>query len=515
MHIQHITLTRLAPFVVAISLLGGCSDNSAATDSMPAIAAPDSTGTSAEAVAKRPEDTVASVGDEYITYSLLNTMLNSSAMVGLSVPALGTPERNQVIITLMDKAISANLLYLDAKQQGIDQTPVYLQDIKRFEDAVLASLYRDKHLYGDIQVSEEEIQEQFDSTKKEGDEMTEADHDAIESSLRNDKLNTLKTRLRSRIRDGVTVEIDRSVLDPFKDESRTDSTVVANADDVPVTWGEVKELVKGADRRSERAEFYLDVNTERQKRLDTYIDTVIMADKGRAAGLESDPVYLRRTKEYRKTHLINLHRKQLLESWEPSDEELKTYFEAHKDQITVPEMRKVQMVVLSTKEEAEEIKQKIESGEMTIYQAARDHSIDPNAKSTLGEMGWVMRGTGFTELDEFTFFQEPEVIGGPVESPAGWHLVKVQDVQDAQMQFLEEPQTRRETRRRYLGEKLDNYVIALRENEFNVAVYEDVLASQFQRESDFMAELTEKAAQEGSVTSEREAELKEMMEKEQ
>jgi parvulin-like peptidyl-prolyl isomerase len=181
----------------------------------------------------------------------------------------------------------------------------------------------------------------------------------------------------------------------------------------------------------------------------------------------------------------------------------------------VPEMRKVQMVVLPTKEEAEDIKQKIDSGEMTIYQAARDHSIYPNAKSTLGEMGWVMRGTGFPELDEFTFFQEPEVIGGPVQSPAGWHLVKVLDVQDAQMQFLEEPQTRREARRLYLGEKLDNYVIELRENDFNVAVYEDVLASQFQRESDFIADLTEKAAKEGSVTSEREAELKEMMEKEQ
>jgi peptidyl-prolyl cis-trans isomerase C len=345
--------------------------------------------------------------------------------------------------------------------------------------------------------------------------MTEADHAAIEASLRNDKLNTLKTRLRSRIREGVTIEVDRDVLDPDKDEDRTDATVVAKVDATPVTWGEVKEMVQGADRRTERAEFYLDTNTERQKRLDIYIDTVTMANKGRAAGLESDPVYLQRTREYRKTHLINLHRRQLLQSWTPSDEELKAYFEAHKDQISVPEMRKVQMVVLSTKEEADAIKQKIESGEMTIFEAARDHSIDPNAKQTLGEMGWVMRGTGFTELDEFTFFQEPEVIGGPVQSPAGWHLVKVLDVQDAQMQFLEEPQTRRETLRLYLGEKLDNYVIALRENNFKVAVYEEELARQFQRESDFIASLTEKAAEEGSITSEREAELKEMMEKEQ
>ena len=45
-------------------------------------------------------DIIARVGGEIITFSELNTMLNSSAMVGLSIPALGTRDRNEVIITL-------------------------------------------------------------------------------------------------------------------------------------------------------------------------------------------------------------------------------------------------------------------------------------------------------------------------------------------------------------------------------------------------------------------------------
>ena len=56
------------------------------------------------------DDIIARVGDEEINFSMINTMLNSSAMVGVSIPALGTPERNKVIITLLDKVISANLL---------------------------------------------------------------------------------------------------------------------------------------------------------------------------------------------------------------------------------------------------------------------------------------------------------------------------------------------------------------------------------------------------------------------
>ena len=504
---NNIRFTSLAVLIFGLPLLGACGDKSGdatATTSIPQVE-----------TAQPLSDVVATVGDEEINFSLLNTMLNSSAMVGLSIPALGTPERNQTIVTLLDKAISANLLYLDALQKDVDQQPVYQQDIARFEEAILASLYRSKILYGDIQVSEEEIQESFARTAVEEDELTADRRVAIEASLRNAKLNTLKTRLQSRIREGTTVKIEPDVLNPDGDKARTDDTVVATVDDTTITWGEVKELMHGADKRVESAEFHLDSDTERLKRLDVYINNRVMAIKGRAAGLESEPSYQVRTKEYRKTRLINLHRSQLISEWAPTDEELKVFFEANKDRISQPEMRKVQMVVLKTKEEAEDIRQKIESNEITMFQAAMDYSIDPSAKQTLGDMGWVSHGSGFPELDEFTFFLEPDVLGGPVESPAGWHLVKILDVQDAQLINLGEPQARRMTLRLYMSEKLDNYVVELRKNDFKVAVNQEELARQFKREAEFIAGLTEKAAREGSITSEREADLKEMMEKEQ
>ena len=89
----------------------------------------------AEASAEKPntgkemfgykDDVIARVGDQPITFNQLSTMLNSSAIVGLSIPALGTPERDQVRLTLLDKVISANLLYLDAVKQGLDKDPAY------------------------------------------------------------------------------------------------------------------------------------------------------------------------------------------------------------------------------------------------------------------------------------------------------------------------------------------------------------------------------------------------------
>ena len=111
------------PFLFCLCLLmGACSEEPQAVSKTATAAAVSESPQ--QAISKDPEDMIARVGDQIITYSELNTMMNSSAIVGLSMPELGTPERDTVRLTLLDKHISANLLYLDALKQGVDQEPV-------------------------------------------------------------------------------------------------------------------------------------------------------------------------------------------------------------------------------------------------------------------------------------------------------------------------------------------------------------------------------------------------------
>ena len=447
---------------------------------------------------------IAKIGDELVTYSELSTMLNSSAMVGLSLPALGTPQRNHVMITLLDKVISANLLYLDAKQKGTDKLPSYMRDIKRFENAILASIYKSKVLIGDIPVSEDEINSYYKSSIATDVEFTDDVKLAIESMVRKQKLQQLKSTLRERLRADVKIRLNERALNPSNDNERSDSEIIVYInDDMTIVWNDIKDMMLGADRRATNAAFYLDNDEERLKRLDNIIDTRIMANKARQAGLENDESFIKRTEEYRKTRLVNIHRGGLIHSWNPSEDELKNYFVEHMDKINVPEARKIQMVLVKTEGEAKAIKKEINNGEITMYQAAQKYSIDPNAKTTLGEMGWVSQGTGFPELDKFTFNLEPEKVGGPIESPAGWHLVKVLDVKDAQLQIFDEPKTQKNTLRLYMKQKLDDYVVQLRMNSFDVAVYDDELQKNFQNEADWIAELNKKAAEQDSVTMQR------------
>jgi hypothetical protein len=449
------------------------------------------------------EGVVAKVGDELITFNQLNIMLNSSAIVGLSIPALGTPKRSKVMLTLLDKMISANLLYLDAKKQGTDRMTTYVDDMKKFEDAVLVTMYKSKVMIGDIPVSEEEIAAFYKSSISPETELTDDVKVAIEAKIRKQRFTELKNSLRERLRAGSDVTILEDVVSTNADVGRSDADVVATIGDKRITWADAEVQMRGADYRTSLAEFYLDNDEERLKLLNEFVDNTLMADKAKAAGMDKDAEFIQRTAEYRKTRLINVHRGNLIKKWQPSEDELKTEFVENMDQISIPETRKVQMVVVATKEEAESIKTEIDSGKITMFQAAQQYSLDPNAKSTLGEMGWVSQGTGFKELDDFTFNLEPEVVSNPVESPAGWHLIKVLDVNDAQYQNFDDPQVRNLTLRLYMRKKINDYVIDLRKNHFEVAVYEAELSRNFQKEADYIAELTKKSKEQGSVTQQR------------
>ncbi|RKZ69884.1 MAG: hypothetical protein DRQ44_02260 [Gammaproteobacteria bacterium] len=490
----------ISTLFIALSFAGlftGCSNDESAQQSSEA---PVQQVTEADGV-------IARVGDEVITFNELRTMLNSSAMVGLSIPALGTPRRNKVMITLLDKVISANLLYLDAKKKGTDRQTLYISDMKKFEDAVLVTMYKSNVLIGDIPVSEEEVIAFYNSSISPESELNDDSKLAIEAMIRKKRFTELRDSMRERLRAGTEIKIHEDVLSTDADIGRSDGDVVATFADRRITWSDVQVQMRGADYRASLAEFYLDNDEERLLRLNEYIDNTLMADKAVAAGMKESPEFIKRTAEYRKTRLINVHRNSLVRSWTPSDDDLKSYFVDNMDKISIPEVRKVQMVVVATKEEAATIKADIDSGNITMFQAAQQYSLDPNAKRTLGDMGWVSQGTGFAELDDFTFNLEPEVISDPVESPAGWHLVKVLDVNDAQLQNFDELQTHQSTLRLYMRNKFNDYVVDLRQNQFDVAVYDSELNKYFQEEADFIAELNVKAQQQDSVTQQRLEEL--------
>ena len=487
--------------ISSVLFLGGCgNDQSAEQSTAPAPGKLAADGT------VRP-DVIARVGDEEITFSQINTMLNSSAVVGLSIPALGTPERDTVRITLLDKVVSANLVYLDAIKQGTDKDPAYQRKMQRFSDAMLADVYVRKQIVGDLSVSEAEIKAYYDENIVPGTEMSEELRTVIEASIRKQMLEEKQLGLRDALRKEAKVTVFGTEIYPEGDAERADDVVIARTDALTITWGEVKDRLIAAGKGAVARDPIAMESDARLQALQSEIDLRLLAQKARVAGMEQDVSYQARYNEYSKTSLVNLHRARLVSKMEPDEAQLQAYFEANRSTITIPEYRKVQMVMLNSEEEATAIKKQIDDGEITMFQAASEHSVAPDAKQNLGEIGWVAQGKLKPELDAMVFALEPAEIGGPVQAGGLWHLALVQDVRDAENTDLSEARTRQLAKRNYLHEKLDDYVVKLRKDVFKVEVYEENIIRLAQQEADMVRQMTEQAQESGSVTQQRIEEL--------
>jgi len=489
----------LLPFLAGLFVLPVC-----ATGNMGAAnATPEEEGAS---------DIVARVGDQPITFNDINTALNSSAVVGVSIPALGSPQRDTARIILLDKFVSANLIYLDALSLGVDKDPQYEKAISRFSDAILAGLYRQRIEAGGIEVSDAEVQTYFNENMSSAIELTDELRVQIAAMLRREKVHERLADAQKHLRDDVALVVHPENIAPTGEEARPEDAPVAKVGAEIISWGEIGDKIVAAGKGSTLADHLAFEEQARREALEREVDLRIMVQKARAEGLDQDPLYKSRIGEYRKTLLTNLHRGRLLKDMEPTEQELKAWYEANRGRLVVPEARKLHMVVVETRKEADALKGEIESGEMTMYRAARDYSIAANAKQDLGEVGWVYQGDMTPPLDEAIFALGPGQVGGPIESPAGWHLIKVTDVKEAEHTDFGDDKTRALARRKYLDEKLDAYTRGLRENNrFAVEVFEDRLVELAQREADMIKTLEQKAQQPGSVTQTRIGELQRLM----
>ncbi len=107
----------------------------------------------------------------------------------------------------------------------------------------------------------------------------------------------------------------------------------------------------------------------------------------------------------------------------PTAEEIKAYFEAHPNEFRRPAMVSARQVVVRTKKEAQEIVQRLASGER-MQDLAEAHSISPDAK-TGGEMGWIEQGEIEEGIEKVVFSLPIGRISSIVQTSHGFHVFQV------------------------------------------------------------------------------------------
>jgi peptidyl-prolyl cis-trans isomerase C len=84
-------------------------------------------------------------------------------------------------------------------------------------------------------------------------------------------------------------------------------------------------------------------------------------------------------------------------------------------------------ILVTTKEEAEEIKKRLEAGE-DFAVVADEESKDKNAKG--GDLGFFTRGQMLKPFEDAAFALDVGEISDPVQTQFGWHIIKVEEKRD-------------------------------------------------------------------------------------
>jgi peptidyl-prolyl cis-trans isomerase C len=147
-----------------------------------------------------------------------------------------------------------------------------------------------------------------------------------------------------------------------------------------------------------------------------------------------------------------------------SDAEIARYFGDHAADFQEPERVRVLQIVVRTKDEAQQLREKLRKNPQTFAEVARKSSIGPEGKAG-GDLGYIGRGSGFPEVFDVAFSLPLNQVSEVTPSPYGFHLFKVVDRRAAAHRTLDE--ARGEIHEKLAREKRaraqEDYVKTLRE----------------------------------------------------
>ncbi len=136
--------------------------------------------------------------------------------------------------------------------------------------------------------------------------------------------------------------------------------------------------------------------------------------------------------------LINFAASKALEDVKPAtDDEVKKYYDDNKDKFTKGESVNASHILVDSEEKANEILAKINAGEISFEDAARENSSCPSSENG-GNLGEFTRGQMVPEFDEAVFSMNVGEVSAPVKTQFGYHLIKLVSKNEASTYDFEE-----------------------------------------------------------------------------
>ena len=137
-----------------------------------------------------------------------------------------------------------------------------------------------------------------------------------------------------------------------------------------------------------------------------------------------------------------------------TQDDLRSYYDQHRDQYKTPEQVKVSHILIKTplpgadnkvdekgvaeaQHRAEDLLKQVKSG-ANFEDLAKKYSEDPGSAKQGGSLGWIGRGQTVPEFEKSAFSLPKGQISELVKSNYGFHIIRVDDKQEAHAKSLDE-----------------------------------------------------------------------------
>lgn len=210
------------------------------------------------------------------------------------------------------------------------------------------------------------------------------------------------------------------------------SHVMAVVDGKDVTAGDLDAMANDIDPGLARL-------PDQQRRLTVlkiYVDMKAFSDAAVKDGLDKTPEYEKRMAVMRENVLQQLYFKSSIVD-KITDADIKARYD--KEISALPKEQEVHArhILVKTKEEAEAIIKRLEKGEK-FEEVAKKSSTDGSA-ATGGDLGYFSRGQMVKPFEDAAFsLKVGDYTKKPIESPFGWHIIKVEDRREKQPPALDD-----------------------------------------------------------------------------
>ena len=158
--------------------------------------------------------------------------------------------------------------------------------------------------------------------------------------------------------------------------------------------------------------------------------------------------------EKRKLRYVVLETAKVEAQTQVTPDDLQAYYDQHRDEFRVPEQVNVRHILIKTplpgpdgkvdtkgaeeaRKKAEDVLKQIKAGG-NFAELAKKYSEDPGSAKNGGSLGWIGKGRTVPEFEKAAFSLPKGGTSDLVQSSYGFHIIHVDDKQDAHLKTLDE-----------------------------------------------------------------------------